>query len=346
MIKLTTESKECLFWWINNFKKAYRPILTPKPDCIIESDSSMTGYGAYDVTNGTETSGLWDEMDQQHHINFLELKAAFLALKELCEHVRNEHIQLFLDNTTAIKYLNKMGGRKVDLNNLTKEIWVWCVDRGITISVFHIPGSLNVRADALSRQKLNPDMEWMLDRDIFNKIVTLYGLCDIDMFASNRNYKLTNYVSYLPDPNAVAINAFSVCWNKHFSYLFPPFSCIGSVLQKIDQDEAETVLVAPLFSTQPWFPKLLQMVVKQPFLLPKVDRILAHPVDKSHPLTKMSLGVFRLSGMKSVAAAYQKTLPILSSIHGDPPQGNSMGHISKNGCVFVVKNRLINLTHL
>ena len=35
--------------------------------------------------------------------------------------------------------------------------------------------------------------------------------------------------------------------------LNPPFSCIGSVLQNIEQDNVEGVMAAPLFSTQPWF---------------------------------------------------------------------------------------------
>ena len=46
------------------------------------------------------------------HINYLELKAAFNALKGLCVDTSNEHIQLFLDNTTAIKYISKMGGQE------------------------------------------------------------------------------------------------------------------------------------------------------------------------------------------------------------------------------------------
>ena len=39
--------------------------------------------------------------------------------------MNNEHIYLFLDNTVALKYLSKMGGRKPQLNQLAKEIWLW-----------------------------------------------------------------------------------------------------------------------------------------------------------------------------------------------------------------------------
>lgn len=299
------------------------------------------------MTSQKETSGLWNDQDKVNHINYLELKAAFLALKGLCGDVKNEHIKLFLDNTTAIKYLSKMGGRKVLLNNLTKEIWLWCVQRGIFLSVFHIPGKLNVRADALSRQKLNMDMEWMLRQDIFQTIMALYGPCDIDMFASSVNHQLPKYVSYLPDPNAVAVNAFSLTWTNLFSYIFCPFSVIGNVVQKLDQDQAEAVLIAPLFSTQPWFPRLLQLVSSPPFLLPKVEKILIQPGNQeAHPLQNMTLGVFRVSGKNSAVAAFQKTLPTSLSVLGDHQPVNSMGHITKNGCYFAVKNKLITISHL
>lgn len=110
--------------WVKNVESSFKPISVPKPDRKIESDSSGFAYGARDVTNGQDISGAWTEEEKEHHINYLELKAAFLALKGLCVHVRNEHIHLYLDNTTAIKYLSKMGGRKPVLNDLTREVWI------------------------------------------------------------------------------------------------------------------------------------------------------------------------------------------------------------------------------
>ena len=81
-------------------------------------------------------------MEKVCHINYLELKAAFLCLKHFCNNVNNEHIYVFLDNTVAPKYLSKMGGRKPQLNQLAKEIWLWCENRNIWFSLFHIPGKI------------------------------------------------------------------------------------------------------------------------------------------------------------------------------------------------------------
>ena len=45
-----------------------------------------------------------------HHINALELHAASLTLQAIGAPHIDIHIRLMLDNTTAIVYINKMGG--------------------------------------------------------------------------------------------------------------------------------------------------------------------------------------------------------------------------------------------
>ncbi len=49
------------------------------------------------------------------------------------------------DNTTALTYINKFGGTvSPELNRLTKELWLWCLDRNITVQATHLAGALNV----------------------------------------------------------------------------------------------------------------------------------------------------------------------------------------------------------
>lgn len=299
------------------------------------------------MTNSKVISGLWDDEEKLCHINFLGLKAAFNALKGLCSNMTNEHIQLYLDNTTAIKYIAKMGGRKVDLNGLARDIWMWCRRRNITLSVNHVPGRLNLHADGLSRQKLNVDMEWQLNRSVFDMIRGRFGECTVDMFASDLNHQIDPYVSYVPDNKALAINAFSLNWANHYSYIFPPFSCYGAILQKLEEEEAEAVIVAPLFTTQAWFPKLLQLTSAPPLILPRSDNLLMQPNSrKSHPMRKVSLGVFRVSGKKYATKAFHQSLPTLFCPPGDLARRNSMGHISRSGCDFVVKGQLLHMNHM
>ena len=342
-------ARDCLNWWVNNIDTAYRPILLGPPHRKIETDSSMTGYGGHDVTNGTDFNGHWTDNEQRYHINYLELKAAFLCLQVFCAKSTGEHVHLFLDNTTAIKYISKMGGRKPLLNSLARDIWIWCEKRNIWLSVFHIPGKLNVKADGLSRisKKLNSDMEWALDMHCFQEIERKMGKCTIDLFASSCNHKLERYVSFIPDDKACAVNAFSISWSNEINYLFPPFSVLGRCLQKIVEDRAEGIVVCPIFTTQTFFPQLLHLISGQCYILPKVDKLLQLPgKQQTHPLTSMKMGVFRVSGNTSRVREYQKTLPKLSSLPGEIQLRNNIGHISKNGCSFVVKDKLLTLSHL
>ena len=48
----------------------------------------------------------------------------------------------------------------------------------------------------------------------------------IDLFSSRLNYQLRPFVAYQPDPEAIAINAFSISWKPYIFYAFPPFSII------------------------------------------------------------------------------------------------------------------------
>jgi hypothetical protein len=316
---------------------------------IIESDSSTSGWGGYDKTNDIKVSGLWSTDEKSHHINYLELKAAFLVLQFLCEQRVNIHIHLFLDNTVAMKYLSKMGGRVRELNDLTQEIWKWCEKRNIWLTLYYIPGVENVTADRLSRLK-STDMEWSVTDSIFIKIMKKFNVsCEIDLFASEDNTKLPKYASFTPDSRAFAVNAFSLNWNNFkYVYVFPPFSLIAAVLQKIDREEATAVLIAPLFTTQVWFPRLLKMICKPSYLLPPTNHTLVNTKipGKQHTLKHMKLGVFLISGKNSLVMDYQKTLSTCSLLHGKHQHLNNISRITKNGYSFVVKGKLINLTHL
>ena len=138
-----------------------------------------------------------------------------MGLKALCGSESNTHIQLYCDNTSSCAYLRNFGGKKRYLNVLAIDIWNLCISRSTHLSISHVAGCLNVEADELSRGlNLNEDLEWALDMDIFQEIVCRFGKPDIDFFASRLNHKLEKYISFRPDPNAMAVDAFSISWTK------------------------------------------------------------------------------------------------------------------------------------
>ena len=78
----------------------------------------------------------------------LELLAAKLVLTALCKLLTNCHIQLMVDNMTAVSYINKMGGtHSKSCNELAREIWLWAKDKNIWLSAEHIAGKENKISD-------------------------------------------------------------------------------------------------------------------------------------------------------------------------------------------------------
>jgi len=151
--------------------------------------------------------------------------------------------------------------------------------------------------------------EWKLDVDVFKMITHALGTPSIDMFASRLNYQLTSYVSWGPDPHALAIDAFTLDWTDHFLYAFPPFSILPHFLQKLETDQAQAILIAPNWSTQPWYPKLTRLLIQEPLLLPRHTSNVHLPFNlgKNHPLGKhLRLMACLLSGDPSKVKAFHK----------------------------------------
>ena len=290
--------------------------------------------------------GHWSLVEQTFHINYLELLAVLYALQSFQAHLENKHVRVLIDNTTAVFCITHMGTSHSDLcNRITKTIWEWCIAKNIWLSTAHIPGVANVRADQESR-KLRDETEWTLNSSVFNRVLEILHLTpDIDLFASRLNHQVDRYVSYQPDPQAVAVDAFLVNW-KDFDvfYAFPPFSLITQVLQKIQCQGTTGLLIVADWPTQIWYPKLMQMLIDYPLLIPPQEKLLHLPYNptKVHQLHKtMWLLACHLSGDVSKTKEFQSQLPNISSSHGEPLRRNSTVRTSEIGRFSVIPKGFI-----
>ena len=191
------------------------------------------------------------------------ISTCFIGLKTFAKKKENIHIRLRIDNnTTAVSTINYMGtNHSDDCNAIGKQIWEWCIAKKIWLSASYIPGKHNVTADVEPLRKQNGS-EWMINEKILQQCLeSLSSGPDIDLFASRMNYQLEKYVSFKPDPGAIAIDAFSLLANLKF-YAFPPFSVIPMVLRKIQADKAIGICVFPNWPTQAWFPKATAMLLQ------------------------------------------------------------------------------------
>ena len=224
-----------------------------------------------------------DISERQWHINYKELFAVKLALSQLADSFKDCYLLLRIDNTTAIAYVNKMGGlRHEKYNILARDIWQWAEKRKIVLKATYDPSKENQEADRLSRM-LNEDAEWSLSDEVFVKITENFGFRLIDLFASAENKKCDRYVSWLPDPQAFQIDAFTMPWNDVFFYAFPPFVTVLRTLEKILQDKARGIIVVQRWGNQPWYPLFERLVIRKMIFGPDINLLISVSRDRQVP---------------------------------------------------------------
>ena len=349
-VELNDECKSDCQWWIENAKSNVKKICHGSPDIVIFTDASSGGLakkGGWGAKIGPRSAkGRWSDAESYQHINVLETKAIYLGLRSLCGKDRNVHIQVKSDNKCAITYINDMGGMQSrECNEISKDVWQWAIERNIWVSAAYVPGTENV-ADEESRI-FHDDTEWKLNVEVFRSLTDRWGTPEIDMFASRINFQIERYVSWGPDPFAAEIDAFTLNWSNKFIYANPPFSILGRTIQKLEMDQARAILVAPMWTTQPWFSLLMTLLVDDPIRLPGMKKLfhLPYNLSKEHPLRPKMMACL-ISGKLSECRAYQKRLSLLCSNRGDQVPKNNTKVISKDGKTIVMNGRLIKFVHL
>ncbi len=110
---------------------------------MITTDASMTGWGA--VLEGRPASGEWKEEFLFWHINCLELRAVFLALKYFLPVLGGHHIIVRTDNMAVVSHINRQGGSKSrTLDRLAHHLLLWSQDKFLSLRAVHVPGVLNL----------------------------------------------------------------------------------------------------------------------------------------------------------------------------------------------------------
>ena len=177
---------------------------------------------------------------------------------------------------------------------------------------------MNIQADLESRS-IHDNMEWKLHPILFNKICVKWGIPEIDLFANRLNNQLDRYISWKPDPGAMAVDAFALDWHKINFYAFPPFNMIGRVLRKVEDDQAEGLVVVPFWPTQHWFSKFANMCTDIPSILFSRDAqtTLEHPWRREQHLPSMRLLVAPVSGIRARTSPWEERQGNSLSHHGD-----------------------------
>jgi hypothetical protein len=263
---ITAQMQKELLWWITELKKWNgRHLISTLPITQIFTDASDMGYGF--VWGNNSFQGTWSPIERQLHINQKEL----LVIQKVFQYIPippNHHIQLCIDNTSAIAYIKHFGGTKSSsLNQIALDIWKFCFRNCIQLSTLYVPSKLNP-ADAPSRAIQN-QIEWSLPQHTFQWLDKLWGPHHIDLFASHKNHLLQHFVSWNYHPEAIWTNAFSRPWHLMPGrlYLAPPWNLILQTLQTLLRHRLPATLITPNWPTAPWYPLALQLASRSPLTL-------------------------------------------------------------------------------
>jgi hypothetical protein len=160
-----------------------------------------------------------------------------------------------VDNTAALAHVRKEGGLKGrDLLEEAERILLLLHRHQVRIMPAFIPSEENLQADAASRFQLVPD--WHLDPLIFRMISSLWGLPQIDLFASLQSAQTTRFMSWRAADSPEAIDALSMQWDFELAYLFPPIPLLKRVMRKLELLRGVFLLVTPYWEAQTWFASL------------------------------------------------------------------------------------------
>ena len=329
-----------LRWWedqLNLMKGA--PLHPTEHNVLIFTDASQKGWGAH--LGNLSLSGLWKPQETNLHINLLELKAVVLALKGFQDHIVEEKVLICSDNSTVVSYINKEGGtHSLGMCALTWRLMAWTNARRIQIKARHVPGSLNVIADSLSRRDNVIQTEWSLHKQIFHKICTTWHKPTVDLFATRLNFKIQTYVSPVPDQRAWAVDALSISWEGLDGYIYCPVALIPQVVLKMITYPCRMIVIAPGWPGMSWFWDLVDLSTNIPMCLPIWENLLkqSHSNRFHKNIVYLNLHVWHLDSRsrnledsllkwQRELRFHRENLPEKFTIQGGPFLGNGPSRI-------------------
>ena len=112
----------------------------------------------------------------------------------------------------------------------------------------------------------------------------------------------------------------------------------------LEEKVGKAILIVPYWTTQPWFPRLLSILIEKPLLL-RPQKNLLRLVHNNQPhelnLRKRFLAACVVSGITTNGEEFLSKLPKLSITHGEKVQQNNTTWLGENGYFGVIQGKLI-----
>ena len=207
------------------------PIPKSYPDVVLFTDASSKGWGALFVIGdrSVPVRGEWSQEERSLTMNSLETLAILKAFQVIPQHLRNVNVHILSDNTTAVSSVNRLGSTKFPARQqiLTKLVAI-LRKKVISVSIAHLAGSLNVSADALSRNVSSLPSEATLSKEKFAQLCSKAGILpEVDLFGSPWNKKCPLFTPFNHSLTFQVADSLLTDWsNLKTAYAFPPPSAL------------------------------------------------------------------------------------------------------------------------
>ena len=218
--------------------------------------------------------GDWtDEIYAAHRSStWRELHAMKLVLQSLASWVEGSSCIHRSDNQAAV-HIVKYGSRKPHLQKEALEIHKFCRQFNVQLSTEWVPREENELADYYS--KLVDEDDWQVHPAVFAQLDERWGRHTLDCFASHKNKQLERYCSRWPNPGCLAIDAFTVSWERERVWLAPPIHLISRTLKMFYHFKCHGTLIIPKWQSAHWWPLIWsgvtwQGIVRDVQPLPKI----------------------------------------------------------------------------
>ena len=173
---------------------------------------------------------------------------------------------------------------------------------GITLRAVHRSSVEHRRADLLSRWRQD-STDLKFHPRFFRQADRQWGRHTVDLLATCLNTQLARFVSWRPDPEAEAVDAFQFPLSGENPWCFPPEALIPRLLGLLTRQRAT---VAPQWPGKPWWPDLIRMMVDKPIKLPNHHSTLqAIRTNEFSGFPHRNQAIFRISSAPSALVAAQ-----------------------------------------
>jgi hypothetical protein len=158
-------------------------------------------------------------------------EASSLSCSEiLCQGQKGHYSAIDVGQPSAT-YVNKLGGTvSPRLNAIVRDLWLWCMNRGITMSAEHFPVVLNTVADELFRHSFRSSSAGAV----------------VDLFVSRLTTQLQRSAGDQTQRRRLWMLWTQLQGKTHVN---PPWNLVGRVLNRVCQQKITLVLVVPVWKS-------------------------------------------------------------------------------------------------